>query len=1029
MKNHCHDCCSAEVINKAACACCEGVEIVTPLSHYNRPGLAEINYRIGTHSDFLETMIARLTGYYIEKTDGKGNLSRIYPLQDLTTRNLNDPSIALLDAWASVADVLTFYQERIANEGYLRTATERRSILEMARLVGYKPRPGVSASVFLAYTLDDNFSEQVSISAGSQVQSIPGPDESAQVFETSEDLIARTQWNNLKPRLSQPQTETSIRNAVQDSNISGPRLYLKGISSNLKVNDSLLIQFANKLPEFARVIDVFPDIENERTLLTFAFEQTSSALAREPMPGRATADATSRASAASTPALMIARDVSLINQLIVNPSVQPANKLKLKRKLTHQFSAKSDTGYQTVASFKPQLKQILGLATANAVIDEDVENEIKVYQLKLKASLFGHNIPRRTIINTIPRVNAGLVGDGGDWPIIVEAPDGNLSHEQQTVIYLNAAYDEVKAGSWMVIRTPATRLTTNQTMVVKTANVDASQTRAKYGVSAATTRIDIDFSDGPHRRWINIEDNIKQPSDEMSGDDFNVLRATTIFAQPEQLELAEEPINSAVCGGDDETGLVELDGFYEGLESGRWVIVSGEREIEGTRGVRFSELAMLSAVEQKATAQAKRRSGDKIHTFIKLAKALKYCFKRDTVTIYGNVVKANHGGTVDEILGAGNGAQSFQAFELKQFPLTHVSASNPRGIDSTLKLFVNDIEWHETETLATLSPNDRRFITQTDNEEKTTVIFGNGKKGARLPTGQENIRAQYRSGIGQPGNVKAEQISLLLSKPLGVKEVLNPLRASAGADRESRDQARQHVPLAVKALDRLVSIQDYQDFSRIYAGIGKAYAIELSNGRQQVVHVTIAGVNDIPIDENSDLFRNLYQSLVDFGDPYQAVKLAIRELMFIVIEAQVAILPDYQWEPVVTKIREQLLHSFSFEKRELGQDVVLSEVISVMQSVEGVAYVDVDTFGGIMEKKAASILEQQIFGDNRRLLMPEEITETVLKMIQPADDTSTLLLQRLAVNLAAFDGKYIRPAQLAFLSPDVPETLILNQIK
>ena len=40
--------------------------------------------------------------------------------------------MALIDACACVADVLTFYQERIANEGFLRTATERRSVLELA---------------------------------------------------------------------------------------------------------------------------------------------------------------------------------------------------------------------------------------------------------------------------------------------------------------------------------------------------------------------------------------------------------------------------------------------------------------------------------------------------------------------------------------------------------------------------------------------------------------------------------------------------------------------------------------------------------------------------------------------------------------------------------------------------------------------------------------------------------------------------------------------------------------------------------
>ena len=113
------------------CGCCEGIQLVTPQSTTNRPGLNALTYRVGTHATFLETMLARLS-------------SKDYPeLAALKTRNPGDPAIALLDSWALVADVLTFYQERIANEGYLRTATERRSILELARLVGYKLRPGV----------------------------------------------------------------------------------------------------------------------------------------------------------------------------------------------------------------------------------------------------------------------------------------------------------------------------------------------------------------------------------------------------------------------------------------------------------------------------------------------------------------------------------------------------------------------------------------------------------------------------------------------------------------------------------------------------------------------------------------------------------------------------------------------------------------------------------------------------------------------------------------------------------------------
>jgi hypothetical protein len=54
-----------------------------------------------------------------------------------------------------VADVLTFYQERIANEGYLRTATERRSVLEMARVIGYGLNHGVATGTYLSFTVEE----------------------------------------------------------------------------------------------------------------------------------------------------------------------------------------------------------------------------------------------------------------------------------------------------------------------------------------------------------------------------------------------------------------------------------------------------------------------------------------------------------------------------------------------------------------------------------------------------------------------------------------------------------------------------------------------------------------------------------------------------------------------------------------------------------------------------------------------------------------------------------------------------------
>ena len=560
-----------------------------------------------------------------------------------------------------------------------------------------------------------------------------------------------------------------------------------------------------------------------------------------------------------------------------------------------------------------------------------------------------------------------------------------------SLISLDGDY-EIADDSWIVIVRPEGSPIITQRQ--GDSNPVTHGSLAAYGITGKTTQVRL------RDNWLT-ESSL-----------FGDIRGTVVYAKSEELTLAEAPVTEPVRGGVNE--LIELDGLYQDLEPGRWVVVSGEREIEGTEGVSFSELAMLAYVTHDVAVGAQGSlDGDKLHTFVSLAKELAYQFKWGTVRIDGNVVKATHGETRREVLGSGDGAKALQSFLLKQAPLTHVSASNPTGVDSTLEVYVNDVRWHEEDTLAGLSATDRSYIAKTDDDGKTTVVFGNGQQGARLPSGMENVKAAYRSGIGRQGNVKAEQITLLTTRPLGVKEVSNPLPASGGANRETRDQARRNAPLAVMALDRLVSVQDYEDFSRTYGGVGKARAVEISDGRRQLVHVTIAGADDIPIDESSDLYRNLYKALRDFGDPYQPIRLVVRELMLIVISARVRILPDYQWERVIMQVRGALLDAFSFDRRELGQDVLLSEVINVIQAVRGVAYVDVDIFGGLPER--------QVVNDKRELLSPHDIAQIVSGMAgQPLPPS------RIVVNLAK-PGSLL-PAQMAFLSPDVPETLVLNQI-
>ncbi len=1041
-------CCSA--CGEHACACGCGASVRTPLPLYNRPGLASLGYRVGTYADFRRTMQDDLSD------------AALPALAGLRTRETDDPSMALLDAWAVTADVLSFYQERIANEGFLRTATERRSVLELARLLDYRLRPGVAASVYLAYTVEKD-SPPVTIPAGAAAQSIPAPGEQMQTFETAEALDARFEWNALRPRLTRPQD-------ISLDTIAGlDELWLASTATQLKLNDRLLFLFgdlATGTQALRRVQSVEVQQASARSRVVLqpldaatvqivaaantaigslsssgtgpnrsewlqALEMVRQTLLLggdnggsydellgppfghdQPPSGPPAIDDFKNAvdaafGASSPPVGTFTSFGALFGALTLNSTLQPANSLRLLRSVATALGTASDVRPQLLLNFAPTLIGSFYRAWTSVPQGQPSPALSGVYAMRLAAPPFGYNAPKKIIVTqTWDSANSRWISTTSSPTDLV--PEG----EHVDLLSLDNAYDGVTTGSYVLIQR-------NDQPVPTVAQAKSVQIRPRtsYGISGKTTAITLVNPDPGHALW------------DITGDaDIGALRTTQIMAQSELLPLAELVITDTVgtvAANDssprttrDSATRLTLDGAVDGLDAGRWVIVSGTRsDVPGTDAVTAAELVMLAAVEQGVDAQL---PGDTVHSTLVFAnQGLAYSYRRDSVAVYANVVRATHGQTRNEVLGSGNGAVPMQAFALKQSPLTFVSAATVDGVQSTLIVRVNDVQWRETRNLAFAAAAGRSFVTATDDSGTTRVVFGDGDHGARLPTGVENITASYRNGIGSPGNVDARQISLLATRPLGVKAVINPLRASGGADPETRDQARANVPLAVLALDRLVSVPDFADFARTFGGVGKAAAIKLGN----LVQVTIAGAADAPIDLSSDLYRNLLQALQRYGDPSLPLRLAVRELLALTVSAKVGLIDGYAWEFVEPPLRAALLDAFGFERRALAQDVYLSEIVACVQAVRGVAWVDVDAFGSLDE---ATLLagfgvdgtDGKGQGDGAPMLLSHRAALTTVSVIPP----------RVRVLPARYDSDgTLHPAQLAYLPPNVPDTLLLQE--
>jgi ligand-binding sensor domain-containing protein len=332
---------------------------------------------------------------------------------------------------------------------------------------------------------------------------------------------------------------------------------------------------------------------------------------------------------------------------------------------------------------------------------------------------------------------------------------------------------------------------------------------------------------------------------------------------------------------------------------------------------------------------------------LELSNPLQNCYDPETVTVSANVVPATHGETIpdiEEILGSGDGRVANQQFFITKPPLTYISAATADGIKSTLEVRVNGLLWEQVPSLYNKRPDQEVYIVRTEDDGNVSVTFGDGINGARLPSGIDNVIATYRSGIGLAGNVTANSLKLLKTRPLGIKEVTNPIVASGAANRETAEEARRRTPQTVRTLERIVSLQDFEDFARTFAGISKVMAVSLWSEQTQIVHLTIAANGGEEVSSDSELYKNLVNAIEKARDPYQlAPVVSSYEQIWFKLTATVIIDERYVPEKVKAQIKTDLQTAFAFEKRQFGQNVTSSEVIAVIQQVKGVIAVDLET--------------------------------------------------------------------------------------
>lgn len=804
--------CSCEIFQAPPCTACEPPTPVTPLSLYNRPGLTKLIYRVGTFPAFRQAMLDARVVTPVRSVDQ----SNSHLFNQLATWSSDDYGVAILELWAYVLDVLTFYQQSIANEAFLRTAELRQSLTLLANLLGYEPRRGVAATALLAFFADAGASLKLPL--GLRMQSIPPPGKNPSTFELSA-------WLAITSAANQP--------------------VLLGTPS-----PAVLVNFGDLAPS---------------------------------------GDAGGPAVTAGTKLVFFNLSIASIAEQVVT----------------------------SVAPTRIGGKRINWAGSLNAGTGVAVNGGNEVARFGRKFRYYGSNAPA-----CFPLYNAS----NQTWSF--SKTDFSVSASgAPAALFLDGTFDGIAQGSRVLvyyggtdIKDPPVSFTANVVSVIPGVGKVLATPSGAAEYTAQSNTCTVITIDQP------LPSNSSDPTDA-----FLDIRTLVIYELiGPDLQFLAQTNSDNIPAGSATLYITDGSGIRKGAEM---ILVSGS----------------LSDVVT-ATADATPSAGTSTPPWsVNVTPLLVNAYSASQSVLYANVVSSTNGETqIEQVLGNGDASQEWQEFKVSPKPVTYIpDPVSDSGASSTLRVFVNEIEWIEVGTFFEHGPDETIFTTRLDDQGVMYVRFGDGNTGRRLPTGSRNVTALLRKGLGSEGNVAAGTISVILQQQPGLKAVVNPLPAFGGENAESAASIQQTAPGTVITLGRAVSLNDYEVLALSYSGVAKARAVWADFQSRRGVTLTVAATGGKSL---SQLAQPLREFLDTHRDPNVPLGISDYTPVHFHFSATLHLLPGNKQSVVQSAARAAFGPNadgtgyLGFNQLQFGQTMFQSALISVLQGVGGVDWVELQAF-------------------------------------------------------------------------------------
>jgi hypothetical protein len=986
-----------------------------PRAIFNRPGLSRLKYRIGDYVDIREALLRNL--------DKEANLAA------WTHRGADDPGIALLEGASILGDILTFYQELYANEAYLRTAVWRESISDLVRLLGYRLSPGLGGSATFAFEVKGDKSIVVpkNFPVKAEVTGLSKPAD----FETSDTLIAYpwlSRFNLFRPLIWPPVKPTTVefyietpsgvklkqddRLLVGDSVAGAPgridNSEIVIVDSTRALHGTTLIKIKGALKRTTNATSLVAykigrtfrhfghDGPQKKILPPETVISTSTTLATTIQPPPVTVQPPSMTVqpppvtlqpppvSVTPPPLSVQSQSEVIEVKLLDPiqklSITPevtitsGPTISLPSNIKMTIQPPSVMGQPPPVTVTPP--PVIGQPPPVTAMPQPVTVTPPLLPIPPQEVTTTTDVPPPTeaSINFIRWLNYPANPFESIWCII----EPNLATRE---FPLDAEVQDLPTGLPLIAQFTAlinsSRTQKEQRTLVRTI-ASVKPIFMTWGLLSSNTSL------------VTLKDTLETPP-----------LTTYLYTDIREFQFHEtlSPELTLKAAPEEDPSTAGYDLLFYGTDAEAQDLKGRSVFFEMPSAKSFT--ASVTAVETELSPDLAETPRVRLITFDTTFTYADFPNVEPQVTAFGNLVAATQGKTEKQAaLGNGDTRQVFQTFKLPKAPLTYLLSlgQTPPEVPE-LQIWVNNRIWKQVATFFGRTFDEQIYIVREDANNDSWVQFGDGKTGARLPSGIKNVVAKHRTGTGAFGAIKPDtkvQAGARLEK---LDKIQMPGVAAGGSEPESGENARQAAPGKIQSLGRLVSLKDFENEVLGISGVTRVAASWELEDNIALLFITVLMERgrEKEIDDAREVIAGFN---VCRGPNRFHVRVRQGQLQYVALDVVYGLDPTYQEDQVKAEIKKVLgaitiqpagatdttktntgdsdatRGLFSVHRRRFGEREYATKIAGTVQNVAGVVWSKPTAFMSLGE--AVDLSNQPIDPANIPLPLTKTLNEKVL---------------------------------------------------